>query len=75
MKVEKTYRHSIGQCVITHLWENLSFPIDAIPNMKASSWNHLRDQLFLKLILGIFSITFNKEKNLLLYTSWKGQGA
>ena len=45
MKVEKPYSHSIGQCVITHLWENLSFPIDAIPNMKASSWNHLRDQL------------------------------
>ena len=73
MKVEKPYRHSIGQCVITHLWENLSFQLMPFPTSLLVKPHE--GPTFKKLILGIFSITFNKVKNLLLYTSWKGQGA
>lgn len=36
-----TYCHSVSYCVVTHLRENLAFPVDPIANMKTSSWNHL----------------------------------
>jgi len=49
-KILNPYCHSMCQSVIAHLWENLSFPIDTIPNMKASSWNHLKYSSFLDTI-------------------------
>jgi hypothetical protein len=44
--------------MIAHLWENLSFPVDSIPNMKTSSWNHLRTQYF-----SSFSTTTSADLN------------
>lgn len=37
----KTYCNSVTECIITHLRENLSFPVDTIPYMKATSWYYL----------------------------------
>lgn len=35
------YSHSIGHGVITHLWENLSFPVDAISDVETTSCDNL----------------------------------
>lgn len=44
----KTYSHSIGWCVISHLWKDLPLPVDAIANMKSSPCDHLRKPINLE---------------------------
>jgi len=39
-----TYSHSVGHCMIAHLWENLTFPVYTIAYIKSSPRDHLEKE-------------------------------